>query len=169
MQVEVAGTLAKSNRVDPITACKVAHQLAGLLNSWAPSNCLFGGEVDRSAQMAERIEKQPTNQGGRIRVMAQNPKPCPSNLITASRWTGTAVDATDTTVTRAEVRGQGAAPLRRRQSQAIQLGRATKPKGAKPIPRQTTNPKANLKARTVEPCRAAARGSPKTLALEPES
>jgi hypothetical protein len=45
-----------------------------LLNCQTPSRCLIGGEVGRSTHMAERVEEQPTHQGGRIRVMAQHPK-----------------------------------------------------------------------------------------------
>jgi len=61
MQVEVAGTLAKGNRVHPITTRELANQLAGLLDCRAPSRCLIGGEVGRSTNMAERIEEQPTH------------------------------------------------------------------------------------------------------------
>ena len=75
MQVEVAGTLAKGNRVHPITTRELTHQLAGLLDCRAPGSCLILGEVGWSADMAQGIEKQPTHQGGRIRVMAQQPKP----------------------------------------------------------------------------------------------
>jgi hypothetical protein len=74
MQMEVAGTLAKGDRVNPITTRELPHQLAGLLNCWSPESCLVGREVDWSTHMAEGIEKQPTQQGGRIRVMAQHPK-----------------------------------------------------------------------------------------------
>jgi hypothetical protein len=85
MQMEVASTLAKSNRVNPITSRELAHQLAGLLNCRTPSRCLIGGEVGRSTPMAQGIEKQPTHQGGRIRVVAQHPKTRPSDLVLASQ------------------------------------------------------------------------------------
>ena len=63
MQMEMAGTLAKSNRVHPVTSRELAHQLAGLLNCRTPSSGLIGGEVGRSTHMADGIEKQPTHQG----------------------------------------------------------------------------------------------------------
>ena len=62
MEMEMAGTLAKSNRINPITSCELANQLAALLNCRAPSRCLIGGEVGRAAHVADRIEKQPTRQ-----------------------------------------------------------------------------------------------------------
>ena len=63
MEMEMACTLAKSNRVHPITTRELAHQLAGLLNCRTPGSGLIGGEVGRSTDMAQGIEKQPTQQG----------------------------------------------------------------------------------------------------------
>ena len=74
MQMEVAGTLAKGNRVNPITTRELPNKLAGLLNCRSPGSCLVRREVDWSTHMAEGIKKQPTQQGRRIRVMAQHPK-----------------------------------------------------------------------------------------------
>ena len=63
MQVEVAGALAKSNRVNPVTTRELAHQLAGLLNCRTPGSCLIGAEVGWSTDMAQGIEKQPAQKG----------------------------------------------------------------------------------------------------------
>jgi hypothetical protein len=63
MQMEMAGTLAKSNGVDPITTRELAHQLAGPLNCQTPASRLIGREVEWSTDMAQGIEKQPTQQG----------------------------------------------------------------------------------------------------------
>ena len=63
MEVKVAGTFAKSNRVHPITTRKLLHQLAGLLDCRTPGSGLIGAEVGWSADMAQGIEKQPTQKG----------------------------------------------------------------------------------------------------------
>lgn len=63
MQVEVAGSLAKSNRVHPITTRELAHQLAGLLDCRPPGSGLIGAEVGWSTDMADGVEKQPTQKG----------------------------------------------------------------------------------------------------------
>ena len=59
----MAGTLAKSNRVHPVTTRELLHQLAGLLNCRTPGCGLIGAEVSWSTDMAEGIEKQPTQKG----------------------------------------------------------------------------------------------------------
>ena len=131
MQMEVAGPLAKSNRVHPITSRELAHQLAGLLDCLTPRRCLIGGEVGRSTHMAERVEKQPTFQGRRIRVMAQHPKRCPSNLIATQRSPNRAVQLADAAACRGSPREQNAKPPQEPRSPIAQPEQARKPKEAK--------------------------------------
>ena len=145
MQVEVAGTLAKGNRIHPITTRELKHQLAGLLDCRTPGSCLIGGEVGRSTHVAERVEEQPTHQGGRIRVMAQHPKRCPSNLIATNRRPNRAVQLADTAACRGSPREQNAKPPREPRSPIAQPVQARKPKEAKRNRLSQTNPKAILK------------------------
>jgi hypothetical protein len=81
--------------------------------------------------MAERIEEQPTHQRRRIRVMAQHPKRCPSNLIATNRRPNRAVQLADTAACRGSPREQNAKPPREPRSPIAQPEQARKPKEAK--------------------------------------
>ena len=124
-------TLAKGNGINAVAGREFTHQPAGLLHCRPPGRRFSRREVDWATHMAARIKKEPTQKGGRIRVVTQHPKPRSANLVPVSQGTGAAVDLADTTVARVEPRGQSATPLRPQQSQATQLKQATKLREAK--------------------------------------
>jgi hypothetical protein len=73
VEMQMAGTLAKGDRIHPIAARELLHQLRRPLHHQAPGLGFLSGEVDRTAQMAPGIETTPPEQWRRLWMMAQQP------------------------------------------------------------------------------------------------
>lgn len=62
VEMQMAGTLPKSDRIHPIAPREFLHQLRRPLHHQAPGLSFLSGEGNRTAQMAPGIETTPTEQ-----------------------------------------------------------------------------------------------------------
>ena len=85
VQMQMARPLTKGNRIHPIAARELPHQLAGLLHRRAPGGGLWGREVGRPAQVAPRIQQQPPQKRRRIGMVPQQPMLAAGNGVAVDR------------------------------------------------------------------------------------
>jgi hypothetical protein len=86
MQVEMARSLPEGNGINPVAASHRLNKFGRLLNNASPFIRFIVQKVDRSSEMATRIEQTPTKQRGRMRMMTQQPTAIAPNLEAAKTF-----------------------------------------------------------------------------------